>query len=284
MGLERGHMERPPVLFLLTLLYDLALDVPSVHLASCRSLQPAIRALLYHTGQQLLFSLGRTPYTILGLVIAAQYRPLAFTSSQVAAPNALRGIPTQLLAKQAAQELGYDAAAAKLSEALHGFESSTELLTKLMHQCLHWIRLSIAHETFSNQAVDKVFQFRPADPSAFECAEALGTAALLGRMPVEILLPYSTTCGYLHMLTVLSELSEKWKDLNQLGEAINSHKMYTEREQKSVELSLEAQNCAFDRSNAIMHLAQADGHMFHNGVKGCALFFAGGLPSFDVPV
>lgn len=155
-SLERGHVHQPSSLFLLTLLYDLALDVPSSQLASYRSLQPAVRGLLYHTAQQQMFSLGRTHNTVLGLVLAAQYRPLVFTSSQIAAPSALRAVPSQLLAKQVAQELGYNIAAARLTEALHGFETDVDVLTALMHQCLHWIRLSVAHEMISNAGVDKV--------------------------------------------------------------------------------------------------------------------------------
>ena len=99
-GMERGHAERPSCIFLLTLLYDLALDVPAVQLASCRGLQPAVRALLFHTGQQVLFSLARTHWTVLSLVLVAQYRPLAFTSSQPAAAQALKAVPYALLVCQ----------------------------------------------------------------------------------------------------------------------------------------------------------------------------------------
>lgn len=97
--MERGHPERASSLFLLTLLYDLALDVPSMQLAQCRQLQSVVRALLYHTGQQVLFSLSRTKYTILALELAAQYRPLVFTSSQPAASQALKAVPYALLVR-----------------------------------------------------------------------------------------------------------------------------------------------------------------------------------------
>jgi hypothetical protein len=94
---EYGHPERPSSLFLLTLLYDLALDVPSVELAECRHLQPVVKALSYHTGQQVLFTLTRTKYTILVLELAAQYRPLVLTSSHLAVAQALKVVPYVLM-------------------------------------------------------------------------------------------------------------------------------------------------------------------------------------------
>lgn len=57
--MEPGQYERPSAVFLFTLLIDIALDVPSNLLAPYRYLQPAVRALLYHGGQQLMFSLAR---------------------------------------------------------------------------------------------------------------------------------------------------------------------------------------------------------------------------------
>lgn len=122
--------------------------------------------MLYHAGQQLIFSLGRTENTVLGLVLAAQYRPLIFTSSPVAAPSALRAVPSQLLAKQVAQELGYNLAASRLSEALHGFETDPAVLTTLMNQCIHWIRLSVSHELVSNAGADKVLTTSTVDDTS----------------------------------------------------------------------------------------------------------------------
>jgi hypothetical protein len=98
---------------------------------------------------------------------------------------------------------------------------------------------------------------------------------MLGRMPVDLSFPYSTTCGTLQMMVVLSEMSESWKDLLALEEKIHSHKEYGERQRDSIEQALEAQQCSAELTNAILHLYQANEHIFHNGVKGCALFFAG---------
>ncbi|KAK5164924.1 uncharacterized protein LTR77_009589 [Saxophila tyrrhenica] len=292
-SLERGRVERPSALFLLNLLYDLALDVPSAQLTSHRTLQPAVRALLFHTGQQVLFSLSRTNWTVLALVLASQYRPLVFTSSQTAAAPAVKSVTCSLLAKQVCVELGYDTAAARLTEALHRFGTDDEVLRKPMFQCLHWIRLSIAHETISNSLMQRAFEFQHADASAQEAVEALVLAMVLGRMPVELILPHSTNYGQMQVLHMLTELSDSWRDLRRLGQIINAHEAFINQEQAAIQNALEAQYCSPEMGYAVMHLAAADLRLQHNvrlsmplmrylltselmmqGVKGCALFFA----------
>ncbi|KAK3704703.1 hypothetical protein LTR37_013677 [Vermiconidia calcicola] len=273
-SLERGQAGRTSTVFLLTLLYDLALDVPSLPLASLKKIQPAVRAFLYHSGQQVLFSLSRDRYTVLALILAAQYRPLALTSSQAAAAPALKAVPYALLAKQIATELGYDTAGPRLSQALHGFDTDKEGLAALMHDCINWIQLSSAHDTISAGPFEKTMQFRPTDQSTFECIDALNTASLLGRMPTEILLPYCSIAGLMHLLVVLNEITDQWHDLGRLGQAIQSHKAYINREAETLEHTLQVQGCPTELFNAISHLAGADRHFFHRGVVGYALFFA----------
>ena len=222
----------------------------------------------------MLFSLSRHRYTILALALAAEYRSSALTSSQPAAAPAVRAVPYALLAKQVAIELGYNTAGARLIEALHGFEISQDFLAGLMHECLHWIHLSVAHDSVSGSTLNEVFQFRPGDGSTFECVEALNTASLLNRLPLELLFAFSSVAGLIQMLVVLTEISENWKDLQRMGEIIKSHKAYCDREEETLERTLEASVSSPELSNAISHLTKAERRLYHTSTVGCALFFA----------
>lgn len=247
----------------------MALDVPSTQLAPCRHLQPAVRALLFHSAQQLLFSLSRSSHAVLALVLTANYRPLAFTSSQLAAANAIKAVPYTLLAKQVATELGYSSAGSRLTEALHSFGSEDDDLLPLIYECLHWTKLSMA-----GISLESVFRLQPMDETTFQCLEALNNASLLGRMPVEILLPYTTTACWIHMLMTYKELSENWKNLEHLGQMIKTHKAWCDREKDVLEASLASTECPADKVNAISHLVEGELHLAHVGVAGAAMFFA----------
>jgi hypothetical protein len=130
-----------------------------------------------------------------------------------------------------------------------------------VHQCLHWIRLDTAHEYISNAKIENVLKFRPADAATTECVEALTTAALLGRLSVELQLAVLLTVGLHHMLAALGELSTRWKDLGKLAEKIEEHKQYTEREKEALETRLETSGCDAELSQVISHLASAAGSL-----------------------
>lgn len=268
-SLERGQTGLTSSLFLLTLLYDLALDVPSTQLAPCRHLQPAVRALLFHTAQQLLFSLSHSSYAVLALVLAANYMPLVFTSSQLAAANALKAVPYTVLAKQVAIELGYSSAGTRLTEALQSFGMEEEDILPLMYECLHWIRLSM-----SGISLESVFRLQSMSETTFQCLEALNNASLLGRMPADILLPYTTTACWLHMLMTYKDLSDNWKDIKHLGDTIASHKEWCDRERDVLDASLTSSGAPKDKRNAISYLAEGELHLAHVNITGGALFFA----------
>lgn len=268
-SLERGQSGLSSSLFLLTLLYDLALDVPSTKLAPCRHLQPAVRALLFHSAQQVLFSLSHSSHAVLALVLAANYRPLAFTSSQLAAANALKAVPYTVLAKQVAIELGYSSAGTRLTEALQSFGMQDEDLLPLMYECLHWIRLSM-----SGISLESVFRLQPMNETTFQCLEALNNASLLGRMPVDILLPYTTTACWLHMLMTYKDLSDNWKDIKHLGDTIASHKEWCDQETDVLNASLTSSGAPKDKINAISHLVEGELHLAHVNITGGAMFFA----------
>lgn len=243
--------------------------MPSAKLETCRHLQPAVRALLFHTGQQLLFSLSHSTHAVLALVLAANYRPLAFTSSQLAAPNAIKAVPYTVLAKQVAAELGYSSAGTRLTEALQSFGAQDKELLPLMHECLHWIRLSMA-----GISLESVFRMEPFNETTFQCLEALNNASLLGRMPIDVLLPYTITACWLHMLMTYKDLSENWKDLKHLGETIRSHKAWCDRESDVLVASLASLQCPKNKRDAISYLVEGELHLAHVSVAGAAMFFA----------
>lgn len=268
-----GHQERRAGQFLLTLLYDLALDVPSAELAELRQIQPAVRALLYHDGQKLLFSLARSKHTVLALLLTAQYRPLALTSSQVAGAEALKAIPHVVFAKYVATELGYPKAGSKLLEALHTFSADATELWVLMCQCLQWIRLSISEEAQSGAFIE---WSQNTDPNMAECLEALRMALLLGRMPVEILLAYSQLSGLAQLLTTLGAMCGQWRDLEKLGAGNTAHQAFCETERQTLEHTLDQQlgHEHSEISSIISHLAEMDRHLWHTTIKGASMFFA----------
>ena len=140
-----------------------------------------------------------------------------------------------------------------------------------MNQCLHWIQLSIAHETISTQAPDRIFNFQLGDGSIIECSDALNTASLLGRIPVDIIFAYNSVDNVLQMMLTLNETTENWRSLQRLGEIINTHKDSGIREKEALESFLEAQGCQAGLLNAISHLAETERHTFQNHVNGAAL-------------
>ena len=202
-------------------------------------------------------------------MLAANYRPLAFTSSQLAAANALKAVPYTVLAKQIATELGYSSAGSRLAEALQSFGVQDEELLPLLYECLHWIRLSM-----SGISLESVFRPQSMDETTFQCLEALNNTALLGRMPVDILLAQTTTACWVHMLMTYKDLSDNWQDLKHLGEAIGSHREWCERERDVLDASLASCAASKDKRNAISHIAEGELHLAHVGVAGAAMFFA----------
>ena len=252
----------------------MALDVPSPQLSPYINLQPALRSLLYHWGQQLLFSLPRNKYTVLALVIATEYRPLAFTGSQAAGPSAIKAVPHAILAKHVAFDLGYHTAGSRLAEALQQDAADRDDLTGTMHECLHWIRLGLAQESLAGASMDPGFRFQDMNQTAFECQEALHTTLLMGCMPEDMLISFCNTSKSTQMLASLKDASEHWKELSRLEQIMGAHKELCDREKKELEHSIDTSGCHVDLSNAVLHIAEMERHRAQTSVVGAALFFA----------
>lgn len=270
-SMSRGQLERVSGLYLLTLLCDIALDVPSPRLASVRHLQPAVRAMTYHCGQQLLFTLHPNKYTVLALSLTSEYRPLAFTSSQTASGHALKAIPIVIVGKYIATELGYQSAGWRLRQALDEFDPDQKHLTTLIQECLHWIWLNIAEDMQGGPFNEWK---RRMDPSALECLEALHSAVWLNRMPSELILPYCSISYWTQMLANLRDMTEHWKDLKHLGEVIEGHKVFCDKEREILDRLLEQYSDLGELVPVISQIADMERHLSHTTVNGAALFFA----------
>lgn len=269
--MEVRQPERTSGLYLLTLLCDIALDIPSTRLASVRHLQPAVKAMTYHYGQQLLFTLSQNAYTVLALSLTAEYRPLALTSSQTASGHALKAIPYVIMGKYVASELGYQRAGSRLTRALNDFDVDQSEITTLMHECVHWIWLSIAEDVQGGPFNEWV---RRMDPTALECLEALHTAMIFNRMPSNMLMPYCSISYWTQMLANLRDMTEHWKDLDHLGEVIQGHKVFCDKEKETLDRLLDQYQDLGELSPIISQLADMERHLSHTVVVGLALFFA----------
>lgn len=269
--MSRGQPERISSLYLLTLLCDLALDIPSPRLASVRHFEIALGALTYHCGQQFLFTLNPDKYTVLALSLTSEYRPLALTGSQTAGGHALKSVPNVIIGKYIATELGYQRAGSRLSQALNEIDNDQDHLTTLMGECLHWIWFNIAEDMQGGPFNEWK---RRMDPSALECLEALHTAVWLNRLPSELILPYCSISYWTQMLANLRDMTEHWKDLGHLGEVIQGHKVFCDKEREMLDRLLEQCGDSGPLAPAISQLADMERHLSHTTVVGAALFFA----------
>ena len=269
--LESGHPDRPAILFLLTLLCDIALDVPSVQLAKCRHLQPTLRGLTHDSGQMLQCCMGRSRYTVLAWSLAGQYKPLTLISSQSAGSQALKAIPYVVMAKYTASELGYNRAGARLIKALNDFSTQDDELKTWMFQCLHWIRLNVMEEAISGVITEWI---RPVDPTELECLEALHTTLLYNRMPQDMLLPYTSISYWIQLAANVKDMTSHWKDLKHLEEAIAGHKAFCDREQSVLNHQLDQLNDRSEEAQIIAQQADMARHATHTHVVGAALFFS----------
>ena len=262
-----GQSEKAAGIYLLTLLCDLALDVPAVVLDGYRHLQPAIRALTYHCGQQVMFTLARSRYMVTAFILTAQYRPLALTSSQMAGSHALKALPHIVIARHVATQLGYQTAGSRLSQALTDLSSTPQDLTSLLQQCFCWVRLNIAEDSLPGKVSDWV---RDMDPTAYECLEGLHGAARADRIPREMLLAYSSLSYGTQALARLKEISDNWRTIDRLGEVILEHRGFCEREKVWLEGSLGDDSTSW----AVSHIADMERHLTHTTITGAALFFS----------
>ena len=269
--MEAGQYEQPAAIFLLTLLYDLALDVPSTRLASYKQSQPAVRALLYHSGQQLIFSLARCRYTVLALALTFQYRPLALTSSQGAAAHALKAVPHIVMAKYVASDLGYSNAAARLKEALQDSSTSESDIKNLIYECLHWIGLNLAEDQLKGPFLQQQFH---RDPTVHDCLEALQNAVLLNRMPSEILLAYTLLSTWTQAAANAKELADNWRSLDHLSSVIDNYNTFCTTQTEVLERLSDQQRTSSEMSQAVSQCAEVQRHLSKTLVTGVSLFFA----------
>ena len=273
--MERGQLELTSRLYLLTLLYELALDTPSAELSAYQHLQPVVRASLFHYGQQMLFSLPRCKNTVLALIITAEYRPLALTSSQEAGASTIKAVPYTILGKFIAQELGYSTMGARLMESLESPGATIDELTILTRNCIQWIRLSLEQDAISASSARDFYRIREFDPSTSECLEALRTAAMFNRIPTELLTAYNSVSCYVQCLESLRKIFANWRDLDHLATIITDHSAFCKRSKESVERSLEHFSIDHpEKANAISHCAEMERHLYYTLINGTALFYA----------
>lgn len=259
--------------YLLALLCGLAIDVPSPKLLPLAHLRPAIQALIYHYGQQLLFTLDCSHETVLALALTAEYRPLAFTSNQASAASALKAVPYIVLGKSIAMELKYQSAGSRLSQALTArpIGDNTVDVNTLIFECLHWARLNMREDPRGGTFDDWV---KPIDETALECLSALQVAAESGRLPNEMILPYCLLSCRMQMLESLRSMTKHWRDLCHIEEVMQSHKAGMEKQQHLLVRLFSQQDDLGELSSVISHLMDMENHLSCTLVVGAALFYA----------
>ena len=259
--------------YLLALLYGLAIDVPSPRLLALAHLRPTIQALIYHHGQQLLFTLDRSHETVLALALTAEYHPLALTSNQASAASGLKAVPYVVLGKSIAVELKYQSVGSRLSQALtaHPIGDNTVDVNTLMFECLHWARLNMREDPRGGAFDDWV---KPIDETALECLSALQMAAELGRLSKEMILPYCLLSCRMQMLESLRDMTKHWRDLGHIEEVMQSHRADVEKQQYSLVQLLSQQDDIGELSSVISHLVEMERHLSCTLVIGASLFYA----------
>ncbi|KAK5686629.1 hypothetical protein LTS10_002751 [Elasticomyces elasticus] len=273
-AMDTGQPQRLAAVFLFALLCDMAFDVPHASLAPYRHLQATVSGIARHHGQQLQFLLPRCDHTVQALVLAGEYKPLVFVSSQTIAPHAIKAVTYITSAKQVAFDLGYQDAGTRLREALDATRTSSPAeLETLMLQALQWIRLTVLHDAQTSM-LNKADKANNTQRSAAQdCLEALHRASHLNRLPAHLLLAYDSLTCWLQAANSVGAVVSSWRNLGQLGDIVHAHQAFSTSQRARMD-GLIIQNFPSAEAIVVLQIAEMRRNILHTYLVGQALFFA----------
>ncbi|KAK4911883.1 hypothetical protein LTR49_019598 [Elasticomyces elasticus] len=273
-AMDTGQPQRLAAVFLFALLCDLALDVPHASLAHYRHLHTTVSGIARHHGQQLQFLLPRCDHTVQALVLAGEYKPLVFVTSQTVAPHAIKAVTYITSAKQVAFDLGYQDAGTRLREALKATRtSSTAEVDTLMLQALQWIRLTVLHDAQTSMLSKGDKANTTQRSAAKECLEALHSASHLNRLPAHLLLAYDSLTCWLQAANNVGAVVSSWRNLGQLSDIVHAHKAFSATQKARMD-GLIIQNFPPAEAMVVLQIAEMRRNILQTYLVGQALFFA----------
>ncbi|KAK5737218.1 hypothetical protein LTR17_006828 [Elasticomyces elasticus] len=273
-AMDTGQPQRLAAVFLFVLLCEMAFDVPHASLAPYRHVHPTITSIARHHGQQLQFLLPRCDYTVQALVLAGEYKPLVFVTSQTIAPHAIKAVTYITSAKQVAFDLGYQDAGNRLREALDEIRtSSTASLEVLMIQALQWIRLTVLHDAQASMLSKADKANNTQRSAAKECLEALHRASHLNRLPTRLLLAYDSLTCWLQAANNVGAVVTSWRNLGQLGKIVHAHQAFSATQKARMD-GLIIQNFPSAEAIVVLQIAEMRRNILQTYLVGQALFFA----------
>ncbi|KAK5721773.1 hypothetical protein LTR15_006365 [Elasticomyces elasticus] len=273
-AMDSGQPQRLAAVFLFALLCDMAFDVPHTSLAPYRHLHSTIGGIARHHGQQLQFLLPLCEYTVQALVLAGEYKPLVFVTSQTVAPHAIKAVTYITSAKQVAFDLGYQEAGSRLREALDDTRTSSPAdLEVLMLQALQWIRLTLLHDAQASMLskADKANNTQRC--AAQDCLDALHRASHLGRLPTHLLLAYDNLTCWLQAANSVGAVVSSWRNLGQLGDIVRAHQAFSVTQRARMD-GLIIQNFPSAEAIVVLQIAEMRRNILQTYLVGQALFFA----------
>ncbi|KAK3645683.1 hypothetical protein LTR56_003716 [Elasticomyces elasticus] len=273
-AMDSGRPQRLAAVFLFALLCDMALDVPHASLAPYRHLHSTIGGIARHHGQQLQFLLPRCDHTVQALVLASEYKPLVFVTSQTVAPHAIKAVTYITSAKQVAFDLGYQDAGTRLREALDDTRTSSPAeLETLMLQALQWSRLTLLHDAQASMLSKADKANNTQRSAAQDCLEALHRTSHLGRLPTHLLLAYDNLTCWLQTSNSVGAVVSSWRNLGQLGDIVHAHQAFSATQKARMD-SLIIQNFPAAEAMVVLQIAEMRRNILQTYLVGQALFFA----------
>ncbi|KAK4893643.1 hypothetical protein LTR27_008112 [Elasticomyces elasticus] len=273
-AMDTGQPQRLAAIFLFALLCDMAFDVPHASLAPYRHIHRTVTSIARHHGQQLQFLLPRCDHTVQALVLAGEYRPLVFVTSQAVAPHAIKAVTYITSAKQVAFDLGYQDAGTRLREALDATRTSSPAdLEVLMIQSLQWIRLTVLHDAQASMLSKGDKANTTQRSAAKECLEALHRASHLNRLPTRLLLAYDSLTCWLQAANSVGAVVSSWRNLGQLGDIVHAHQAFSSAQRARMD-GLIIQNFPSAEAIVILQIAEMRRNILQTYLVGQALFFA----------
>lgn len=264
-------------LFLTALLASIALDTPSDRITEAhRQLRGDLQSIVYHAGQNVLFTLPKHVNTITALVLVHGYRPLALINSQQAAAHTLSGklYPTLINAVQ--RELGFNSASSKLRDCLDGKREGD--IPHLIIDTIQWcstLSFKLSHDL--EEIETHSFSLEESEVELKQSFDTVAAAVDLGLAASEYVFIFHVVRYHADYILTMRRLTANWNDLPKLTSIIQEYEALCDSRRKSFERHLTKFFYRPGRTEEGLTLSQLSNMELNQGrtnILGLAMFFA----------
>lgn len=264
-------------LFLTALLASIALDTPSERLTQAhRQLRADLQNIVYHAGQNVLFTLPKHVDTVNALVLIHGYRPLSLIHSRQAAAHTLSGklYPTLIDAVQ--RQLSFNRAPAKLRQVLDGLRDDDP--TELATQSLQWC--STLSFKMSRDLEDAETQTDHLDRGEKELQQSLSTVAIAidrGLVSNDLIFTFHVIRYHTDYITTMRNLATNWNNLPKMTAIIDEYELLCTSRKKDLDRHLSTSFYSQGERERGLVLAQVSNmelNQWRTNALGLSMFFA----------